>query len=341
MKILFKILILTIGLSSCQKSIQSTQIAFYHWQTQLQLTGFEKDYLKQTDSEKLYIKYFDVDWQNGKAVPLAMLETSTWKNDSLEIIPCVFITNRTMLEIDETAIPQLAKNIYIKINELNYGFPKNTIQEIQLDCDWTERSRANYFLLLQELRKSCPENYQLSATIRLHQVKYYERTQVPPVDKGMLMYYNMGDVDNPETENSILDEKIAAQYLVNFEEYPLSLDLALPIFAWGVLFRDGKIIKLMNNLDAESLADTERFAKVGAHQFRVQKSTYLDGYYLYAGDEIRLESVSKARLQSATQLLKPHLQNKDLTITYYHLDSLTIRHYEADFLKNILKSYPR
>lgn len=337
-KILLKICIVGVclcGLTTCDTSTQQTQIAFYHWQTLLDISDFEKEYLHQTKTKKLYVKYFDVDLQNGEAVPLAQLQVHDWQLDSLEIVPCVFITNRTMLGIGETAIPQLAKNIFIKINELNYNFPKGRVREIQLDCDWTAQSRANYFLLLEELRKHCPSDWQLSATIRLHQVKYFQRTQVPPVDKGMLMYYNMGDIDNPATENSILDAQIAAQYLYNFEEYPLPLDVALPIFAWGIVFRDGQLVKIINHLRATQLAADDRFLKISERYFEVQQSTYWEGYYLYQGDVIRTEKVSPIELRKSVDLLKPHIDKEYLTISFYHLDSVVVEQFEVDFLRQV------
>ena len=46
---------------------------------------------------KLYIKYFDVDWDEAKeeAVPLAVVQIKDRLDATLEIIPTVFITNRT------------------------------------------------------------------------------------------------------------------------------------------------------------------------------------------------------------------------------------------------------
>ena len=83
--------------------------------------------------------------------------------------------------------------------------------------------------------------YQLSATIRLHQVKYREETGVPPVDYGVLMYYNMGHI-SAMGANSIYDRSTALRYLGKLREYPLPLDIALPMFAWGVHSADGQVL---------------------------------------------------------------------------------------------------
>ena len=47
----------------------------------------------------------------------------------------------------------------------------------------------------------------MSATIRLHQVKYRADTGVPPVDRGMLMAYNLLPPDQAGERSSILDNR--------------------------------------------------------------------------------------------------------------------------------------
>lgn len=334
------LLFFLVGIIGCFTACQTkekavTEFGFYHWQTEFQLSEIEKNTLRHLPAKKLYVKFFDIDWQNDQPIPLAMLRVLDQGMDSLKVVPCVFITNRTMANIDAKDIPALAKNIHIKITEIGYSFPKNSIQEIQIDCDWTPQTRANYFQFLEALKQYYPTDFILSATIRLHQVKYFNQTGVPPVDRGMLMYYNMGDLDDLATENSILDVDIAKSYLYNFDEYPLHLDVALPIFAWGVVFRDAKLVKLIHNLKAVDLTKDERFKSISETRFEVLRSTYLDGYYLYKGDQIRTEAIEISHLQAANLLLKAKLSTADRTVVFYHLDSLTVQQYEMEDLENI------
>ena len=322
--------------AACQTNKESvTEFGFYHWQTELELSEIEKNTLNSLDAKQLYVKYFDIDWKDNQPVPLAMLRVSNWDLEDLGIVPCVFITNRTMANIAPADIPALAKNIHIKITEIGYSFPEKAIREIQIDCDWSQQTRANYFQLLEELKQYYPTDFIISATIRLHQIKYFDKTGVPPVDRGMLMYYNVGDVDDLETENSILDIEIAQNYLYNFDEYPLDLDVALPIFAWSIVFRDAKLVKIIHNLRAVDLMNDERFKSISNTRFEVQKSTYLDGYYLYKGDVIRTETIDLETLQKASVLLKEKLPKADRSIVFYHLDSLTVEQYKVEDLKNV------
>lgn len=341
----FYILPFTFYFSSCSSPTPPPTPAFYHWQTAVDISQKETDFLEALQVKKLYVKFFDVNWDvgSGENVPHAEVQFRTTELEGKEIIPTVFITNRALRQLPLEAIPQLGQRICKKIFELAEQIPDKTIAEVQLDCDWSGQTRDRYFKLLEEVNGILrSRGIQTSATIRLHQIKFREQTGVPPVDRGMLMFYNVGRLDDWEEENSILDIKTAEAYLEKLDQYPLELDLALPIFGWGVLFRQGRMIKLINNLRPADLQDSSRFHKKAANRFEVVKSTYLDGYYLYQGDQIRTEEISIDLLSQAVDLLKYKLPAAHRTLTFYHLDTTTIKHFshedlEALFLEMVQK----
>ncbi|MEM1119970.1 MAG: hypothetical protein AAGJ18_05940 [Bacteroidota bacterium] len=324
-------------LSSCQSKITETTPAFYHWQTKLSLSQREHAYLDELSTSTLYIKFFDVDWDFNRQEPtaLAILIVADNLPKNLAIIPTVFITNRTLVQIEATAIPDLAQKIAQKLKG-QIADVDRSFEEVQFDCDWTVSTKNKYFQLLQLLKKELPTTTNLSATIRLHQIKYLEKTGIPPVNRGMLMYYNMGEVQQLTTNNSILDNAIGQKYIDRLGEYPLPLDVALPLFQWGVLFRNDKMIKLLNQLTEQDLADRQRFNKVSENRWEVVKSTYLDGVYLYAGDWIRLEKSEIEDLKIATNLLQQYLKKEDRRMAFYHLDSAVVAQYPVDFLRSLL-----
>ncbi len=362
-------------LFACSSEQQGTVTpAFYHWQTSLQLTENERLHLDSLGVKKLYVKFFDVDWDeaSGQAVPLAKVEIDTERLAGLEIVPVVFITNRTLVNLPAGEVDSLAGRIFEKILALAdspltpKGEPNRRdssvnwqgfrVNEVQFDCDWTEQTREKYFRLLEAFRQKTassnsfliPHPPSLSSTIRLHQLKFFEKTGVPPVDRGMLMFYNTGDLEDWQTENSILDLNAAINYLPKSKiAYPKPLDVALPLFRWGVIFRDGEMIKLINDLSESDLQDTTRFEKIAAHRFAVRKSTYLDGYYLYAGDLIRLESVSRERLEQAAELLanrfpkSSRFRKSSRTVAFYHLDATLMASFPAGALTKILQNWER
>ena len=328
---------------SCTKTERKTTPAFYHWQTKMELTPFEINYLDSLKVATLYVKFFDVDWDFNlqDAFPQAVVQLDNYKGD-FKIIPTVFITNRTLLQMERSQLPDLANQIVRKIESLAVS----DIHEIQIDCDWSPKTKDHYFKLLELIRQALrltsneeKNDITLSATIRLHQVKYADITGIPPIDKGMLMFYNMGEVDQLETSNSILDLALAKQYLYNFENYPIPLDVALPLFSWAVLFREGEMIKLITNSTPEIIQDSSRFQKLDVTHFEVKRSTYLDGHYLYKGDQLRLESVTEQDLKACGALLKAHLKNEQLIVSFYHLDSTILNTFTYDFLEEVCHQF--
>ena len=336
-------LLLFLAVPSChQPEGRKVRPAFYHWKTSLDISAFEESYLKSIPIRRIYLRFFDVDWDgiSGQPLPLADLEVKTPVADSIEIVPAVFITNRTFLNLPSNKVPGLAENVFKKITHVFSKFPGHQVMELQFDCDWTAKTKEKYFNFLKAIKSKLKDpTVQLSSTIRLHQIKYFERTGVPPVDKGVLMFYNMGDVEDLNTKNSILDLAIAKSYLTNFEKYPLRIDLALPLFSWGVLIREGKMIKLINNLRASDLEDEDRFSKIDESHFEIIKSTYLQGYYLYEGDVLRLEKVSAELLRESAELLNKKVVHPDVTVIFYHLDSIAIKHYTHETLEDICNRF--
>lgn len=315
--------------------------AFYHWQTRLRLAPSQRQLMDSINAKKLYVKFFDIDLdKNGQPAPRAVVQLDTHLLQNITIVPTVFITNRTFKKNSKKNIEILAENIFFKIKQIMAGaYPP---LEIQFDCDWTASTRDPYFYFLQ-YAATLSEAPVLSTTIRLHQYKYPGQTGVPPVDRGMLMFYNMGEVDEWETGNSILDTTIAKKYLSPEQPYPLPLDVALPLFRWGAVFRNGRLAYLINDLGEEQLTDTARFVAMAPHRYGVGKSTYLNGYYLYAGDRIRLEGISPGLLQKAAALLAPVVKKTakphSLTVSFYHLGTAARREMKPMDFRKVMKKF--
>lgn len=364
---------------SCQEETK-VEPAFYHWQTNLALSQTEQAYLDSLHVKKLYAKFFDVAWDASREMPIPVAEVAgleEWRNGELEdgrigglekgnnetlppltpstlqpfhpstfeLIPCIFITNESFQNLPDARVAWLSERVSEKLSELWQQMPGRKLTEVQFDCDWTATTRDHFFQFIEHFRKLNPDVI-ISATIRLHQVRDYKQTGVPPIDRGMLMFYNTGDLESWYEDNSILNLDIAEDYLPtsNFRLptshfYPLHLDVALPIFAWGVLFRDGRMIRLINNLRSDDLSDTSRFHKIADNRFEVQKSTYLDGYYLYQNDQLRLESIDSNLLFQAGDLLTKHLKNRNLTVAFYHLDTTTIKYFPHEVLEEVCEKF--
>ncbi|MCB0598862.1 MAG: hypothetical protein H6557_09880 [Lewinellaceae bacterium] len=326
-------------LFSCQKPKERIVIpAFYHWQTRLELTLPEQGLVKRLGVQRLYVKFFDVDWdpELKAPVPLAPVELAPRTYAGLELAPAVFIANRTLERLPPEQVPGLADKIYGKIFSLAAQDSSLHIREVQLDCDWTGSTREAYFELLGRLRdKLSARGIALSATIRLHQARYPARTGVPPVGRGILMFYNMGQLEQWDEPNSILNLEAAEPYLKGYEPYPLPLGLALPLFRWAVLFRDGEMIKLINNLTEERLEGNPKYKALAPGRYEVVEGAFLEGHYLYPGDRIRMEAVEPEHLIAAAERLRGLPWPDTLELVFYHLDSTVVGRYEAKMLDGL------
>ncbi|WP_128543575.1 hypothetical protein [Larkinella soli] len=312
--------------------------AFYYWKTSFQLTPTDASLLADLKINKLYVRFFDVDLDpsTGKAAPKAPLR-SFHPPVGPEIIPVVFLTNQTLLKTPASEVPGLARNILRKIQ--SYGRPAGLrFQEIQMDCDWTATTRARYFLLLETMRKDFPGR--LSATIRLHQVKFPDRTGIPPVDRGMVMFYNMADWKKPETNNSIYDLEVADRYLAFVGKYPVPLDMVLPLFRWTVVYRNQRFLHLLNQVDREVVAGAGFLTRRNDQTFVADRDTTAFGFSVRRGDVFRTEECLPRDLLKGRDRLLSEIQNQKLTFALYHLDSTVLTPYSHAFLENLLHPAP-
>jgi len=320
-------------LSSC-KQATTPKIHFYHWKGSLKIDSLEKTILAKTQSKKLYLRFFDVDYQGEQgAVPIGVTVLDSSQAVFFEeTIATIFITNRTMIQIPSDKIADLAEKITQKIFVMGKKFP---LKGIQLDCDWSEKSQRNYFTLCSEIRKICKaKNIELSATIRLHQYKYASQTGIPPVDRGVLMLYNVGDIDGSNTQNSILDLSIVKSYLDKNTQYPLHLDIALPIFSWAVVQRMGKTVSLLNEVSMNELEASPHIKKMQKNLYKVTENHYFGGVYLYADDFLRWEETNITLLENLCKEVSSHIHIKELI--FYHLDSKNLKNYEIETLTNLV-----
>ena len=233
--------------------------AVYYWRTDLRLDSTERAFLQQYHINKVYCRYFDVVMNDGASEPKpnATITFSDSLPDSIEIIPTVYITEDCM----HKKHPDLAEKLVNRILQMNETNNIYNVREIQIDCDYTSKSRKTYYDFLEEVRVSWNlgnpgkdlgnprENLgkpMISTTIRLHQLSM----EAPPVDYGALMIYNTGDPRKWEERNPILDYRDVYPYLNRLDEYPLPLAAAYPVFHW---VRDIQGIRVEHTVEAEEI----------------------------------------------------------------------------------------
>ena len=324
---------------SCKEKKIDRQISrsFYYWKSVFKLNAFEKQRLDSLKVKNIYIKFFDVDWDNttNKPSPKAVVQFADSSFKQFNIIPVIFITNECIQKIDTAQVQNIAEKIMqlTKTIIFNNGFKE--IQEVQIDCDWTVSTREKYFALLKHIKALQP-GAKLSATIRLHQIKFMGKTGVPPVDEGLLMCYNMGNLKNPSTKNSIIETAELKKYTSNLSHYPLALDVALPLFEWKVLFRKNIYTGLIENLP--DAVFNSSFVLKKENRFELLQDTLLQGYDLKKGDVLRSEQSDYDEIINSAAAINSQLKNTSLNLSLYHLDSVILKKYSLHELETIYNS---
>ena len=205
MKVKNVLLMLLLALSAgCGKRVAELpqENSVYYWRTDWRLDSVALSFMDRYHISKVYCRYFDVVMTDSLPMPNATITFSEPVSAQLHIVPTV------------------------QINETN---DVGGVSELQIDCDYTSRSRATYYDFLNEVRREAQKHgLRLSTTIRLHQLSM----PVPPVDYGVLMLYNTGDPRKFQQRNPVLDLRDVQPYLHRLADYDLPLAAAYPVYRW-------------------------------------------------------------------------------------------------------------
>jgi hypothetical protein len=353
------IILFLIILQNCSKKGTKNR-AFYYWKTAYNFQEADKKLAEELGVNKFYIRFFDIDWSamRQEAIPVGIVNFGYNERFVKEFIPCIFITNAVMMKSSKSQLDTLASRIFRKVNDISESLVnqqkwskdsvsvvKNGVMienwhEIQIDCDWSEKSKENYFYFLKSLKKLF-NNKQISATVRLWQLKYQTKAGIPPVDKAMLMCYSTGNAREYNIQNSIATFEELKSY-INGQKYALPLDFALPIYNWAVLFRNQKFKAIISDFDTQTtINDSSLYHHIKDNRYIFKSDTVMGNIYIRYGDELRLESLKSDDLEKLAKLLS----NSDLyttksTISFFSWDTTYIQNYGKENIKNYFDRFP-
>lgn len=323
--------ILAVMAVGCEKvssgGLPAAAPSMYYWRTSWQIDSAEQAFLDENGVKKIYLRLFDVVVRDGKCVPSATISFNDTLADTLRVIPTIFITEEC-LRADTVG---LAMHIVERVGKMCATHRLPNVCELQLDCDWTPSSREAYYALLNRVRNLLRvQNWQLSATIRLHQLSQ----PAPPVDYGVLMLYNTGDMRRRDSRNPIFATEDVEPYLKNLKSYDLPLCAAYPNYRWQRLFSGERFKGL---LYSENLRDSTVYEPLaGDSLYRVVQGRVLHGVlqggydvHLSPGDEVvvsRPNADEVMRLAHRLEDARPGLHAQTI---FYHLDSHSLKNYNT------------
>ena len=311
-------------------------VAWYWWKTVYNPDSTEMHYFKSTGAKVLALRLFDVDTASNWStpVPKAIVKQVQSPPDSCAWVPVVYITRAALLT------PGNLDTLAFRIGQLVRKLcAERTWTEIQWDHDWTPKTRRNYFQLLEKLKQQTVfDGKTFVASIRLHQLQQIQPEQVPPVNKGLLMVYNMGNLTRYETPNSILDEAILNEYLPHLDHYPLPLDWALPVFAWSIQFRQNKFVAILNGVREDAIQASGLFDELPQHRFRSRQAGNVLGFAVQAGDVLRAEHEDGATLTKIVQNLKAHQAHQLRTLYFFDWQKNHIPYFSPYEIQQIVQA---
>ncbi len=314
---------LALFLGSCKSENTSKDLgrAVYFWKTTFELSQNEKSFLLENKIEKIYLRFFDVDMLQNEAIPKGIVSINSKVNQ--EIVPTVFITNRVFERLKLDQIDDLSIKVLGQINKISRNH-----KEIQLDCDWTLSTKNKYFFFLEKIKEKSPKNLRFSATIRLHQIKFYEKTGIPPVDEGVFMLYNTGDWRKLAKENSVFDAQTTMNYLDNLSKYPLHLNFAFPFFQQVLTYRNGIFYTFIKNCTLGEIEANAAFEKTEIEsQFLCKKDVQFKNISFRENDILKFENSEFEKTNKTKNRILQKTKALKTTIILYHLDEKNLSDY--------------
>ncbi|MBL7887907.1 MAG: hypothetical protein JNL24_00050 [Bacteroidia bacterium] len=215
----------------------------------------------------------------------------------------------------------------------------NKIKDLLIDCDWTKETRDNYFYFLSRLKRHLP-SYQINATIRLWQYKNKKIAGIPPIERGLLMCYNTNNPADYSTNNSIASLEQIEQYYTT-KPYPIKLDIALPLFNWGVIYHNKQFKGLLSGVNPnELIADTLNYKQTKENMFTYRTDMVVGDQYIRNGDEIKIEHLSAGELEAIIRSIHNNIEiDNKARITFFSLDTTEINNYGIDKIKNMYQLF--
>lgn len=317
------------------RTVDDPKTSVYYWRTTLRLDSAERQFIARHHVERIYMRFFDVVPRDGRPMPNATIKVLDSVPEGVEVVPTVFITeNCIALGIDSVA--QLLVSRVVQIAETN-DLPEP--RELQIDCDWTARSQKAYFAFLQTVRDILHQRgMRLSATIRLHQLNM----DPPPVDYGVLMVYNTGNVRNANRHNPILDIRDVQPYVKYASRYDLPLCAAYPVFSWPLLYRGSEFKGVLRG---ESMNDTSLYRNLGDGKYLVRRTLDLPAFnddgsettWVTVGDTVVVYRPTAREIFAVMETLERQRPGINKQTVIYSLDTKNINNYNTDDYEKILR----
>jgi hypothetical protein len=326
---------------SCSNKVENVERAFYYWKSDdYSFSDKEDSLVDKLKVKKFYVKFFEVDHSDAMGnYPISKTELHFYRRDSLNIVPTVYLRNAIFIKASKGSLDTLADNVNFLIDKYcKEKYERQLpVKEFQMDCDWTLKSKDNYFYFLKKLKAISKK--EISCTLRLYPYKYPDKMGVPPVDKATLMCYNLINPLGDKSKNSILDLNELKSYLNIDNRYPLHLDIALPAYSWMQVYQNEQFSKVIYT----DVKNAKKILKpIKPLWYEVTKDTVVENTYLRIGDKIKFEEVTADKILKAISIIKSNVKfDENTTVTLFHLDEEQLSNYSNEELSGFYSDFSK
>ena len=328
-------------LHGCKDDTTPVKRAFYYWKSyEWDFSSKEYETLDSLDVKKIYVKFFEVDYSPEMgSYPIAKTRLSMGyyeEKKNFSIVPTVYLKNSVFKKASKEELDLLADNTHFLIQKfLGDQLDIFTADEYQMDCDWTQSTKENYFYFLKKLKSISGKK--ISVTLRLYPYKYPDIMGVPPADRATLMCYNLlNPIENPQ-KNAILDVNELELYLENTKPYPVALDIALPIYSWAQVYHN-EVFSDILYCDLDDLKPIMKQEK--PMWYSVLSDTLICEVYLREGDQLKCEEMNAEKIKEAISLLRKYVDiNENTTVSLFHLDQQQIGKFKNEELSSFYTDF--
>jgi hypothetical protein len=328
--------LLILTFSKSNKAAGRSVLNFYHWKMNAVPSPTVSAALNQCRTQKIYLHFFDVTrntaayWQGDyrSFEPTYVVRNIDKSYKKYTIIPVVYITNEVMKNIYNEHLNKLADRITRLIRQIA-DHHQLKVSTIQLDCDWSSTSRSAYFKLIEKVKV----HYKVDVTLRLHQIKYPDKTGIPPADSATLMLYNVTKVTDM-TQNSILNLNTVKQYVHKDTTYKLPLKLALPIYSQTVIEYAPGSVEISHNFPKAVLGQPQ-LSSLSGDLYNVNETVFHEQAVLFKGSRIQVETITPELVAECYKAVTDSRLNFD-EIILYHLDDKQLNSFNLEALEDLL-----
>ncbi|HRP00911.1 MAG TPA: hypothetical protein PLN54_15890, partial [Flavobacteriales bacterium] len=141
-------------------------------------------------------------------------------------------------------------------------------------------------------------------------------------------------ITDPGDVNSIFDRATAEPYFAQAKPYPLPLDIGLPAFSWGVQFRNGAFVGVLQDQQVQDALSLGLLTGETNGTLQVTQENNEHMPELHLGDVVRVERMTPEVIAQVAELARTAVNSDTLAVAYFELGTGTFQRMSNEQVKS-------